>query len=916
MINKRTINSLDFMVTKILSSVALGSLTMFVCPMPALADCAVSMTEVTDKAVAVKGKVVDSKGEGMPGVYVIIKGTGTGTTTDDKGLFSIQASEGQTLEFSFLGYSSRSMNVTSNFMNVVMREDNKTLGEIVVTTQKKSQSSVEVPIAVSALSGASLDKLNLTQFDEVADFIPGVQIQMQSPNNPGYVIRGVTSDDGASYSQPRVSVFQDGVSISRSRASAVDLFDVERVEVVKGPQGTLFGRGAEIGGIHVIRNKPTNKLSGELSIGYGSYNQRQAQGFINTPIIKNKLQNRFAFSYEGRDGFIKNEAGGRLNGKSTIALRNSTRLWTNENTKFDLVLDYQYDDYPGTSFKSNKSEYGNPDPNKTANLEEGNGLYIKRHVGGATFLADHTFSDEWKMLSTTGFRAFSSDEKFDADGTYLPLLACQEKAKGTQFSQEFRFNYDNKSWFSGFVGTSYFFEHSSQEVNVNTNLQMLYPVYIQSNIKSTFSSMIPQIVSAFPEASQSMIQASLEQLLDGLFTEVPSIDSDGNPAKTTTTPDIYNTLKYALSQIGMDLDTVLGSMGEQGQTILATIKGLSNQSLSESYSENGTNYATNQAVEIFADGTFKLAKGLSLTAGIRGTYENQKSEYSSTTVPGIFGAILYTPTTNGAKVSASKDYFSAVGRVALNYMYRHNNFYVSASRGRRPGVIYFNNSPEDLSQLKPETINSYEAGVKGVLMLGRFSYDICAYYYDWNHFQTSRFDQQQSKYVADDAGKAHSFGVELGLSYSPVRFVNIFGNYSYIDGKFNDKDENGVEQEYAGNRFRLTPKHSFSIGVDVTIPTSDKAYVYIRPTYSYKSKVYFEDSNEEELTQDGYGLANFTAGYHFQPKNVYYEISAFGKNIFDTKYIIDAGNTGRQIGYPTFVGGTRSVIGLMFKVGF
>lgn len=109
-----------------------------------------------------------------------------------------------------------------------------------------------------------------------------------------------------------------------------------------------------------------------------------------------------------------------------------------------------------------------------------------------------------------------------------------------------------------------------------------------------------------------------------------------------------------------------------------------------------------------------------------------------------------------------------MGRAALNYMLGRNNFYVSMSRGRRPGVIYYNNDPDDLSRLKPEIIVSYEAGVKGALLDGRLMYDLCAYYYDWTHFQTNRFDQQLSKYVADDAGKAHTFGIETGLRYAPA----------------------------------------------------------------------------------------------------------------------------------------------------
>lgn len=896
----------------------------------------IAKAEVNDvNVVRVKGKVTNSKGEPLPGVNIRVKGTGTGAITDLNGNFTLQIpANNKTLVFSYMGYQSVEQS-SGNNMQIVLQEDSHTLGEVVVTTQKRAQSSIEVPTAVSAVSGLSLKKMNLQQFDEVAQFISGVQIQLQSPNNPGYVIRGVTSDDGASYAQPRVSVFQDGVSISRSRASVVELFDLERVEVVKGPQGTLFGRGAEIGGIHVIRNKPVDYLTGELSLGYGTYNQKLANGFINTPIIKGKLANRFAFSYDARDGFIDNLAGGKLNGKSTIALRNSTRLFANEKTTYDLVLDYQYDDYPGTSFKSDKPEYGNPDPNTAANLEQGKNLYIKRHVGGAAFLADHEFNENWKLSSITGFRAFNSNESFDADGTPAYLLWCAEKAKGTQFSQEFRFNYDNKDRFSGFLGASYFYENSSQEVIGRTNMQQLFPAFLYTEYAKRAKPSLESLSSAIPMLgtamglSETMItqfQTAYASLMGKWFPEsYPLTGADGSVTSMTNTPNFYEDLNAVLGTVGQSLENIIaagegGMLGESGKTIAASLKSLqqsSNLPLSGYHEENSTNYGTNQAAEIFADGTLKLVKGLSLTVGLRGTYERQKTGYKSTTVKDpVFGAILYQPTEKGERLEMSDNYLSWVGRAALNYMFKQNNIYVSFSRGRRPGVLYFNNDPTKKVELNPEIIYSYEAGIKGLLFNGKVSYDLCAYYYDWSHFQTSRFDSEEMEEVPDDAGKAHSFGVEAGLRYAPCRYFNIFGNYSYIDGKFNDNNEDGTPSQYAGNRFRLTPKNSFALGVDINIPINRQSEVYFRPTYSCKSKVYFEDSNEPELSQKGYGLANFTAGYRFHPKQIYYEISAFGKNVFDEKYIVDAGNTGRLIGFPTFVGGTRSVFGLQFKVGF
>lgn len=867
---------------------------------------------------AVSGRVTNEQGEALPGV--VVRCGNVNVQTDINGEFHLNVNEGDKLTFSYIGYYTTTKDVDNKDINVVMKEDSHALGEVIVTTQKKKQSSLEIPVAVSAVTGSVMEKLNLHQLDDVAQFTPGVQIQLQSPNNPGYVIRGVTSDDGEAYSQPRVSVFMDGVSTSRSRASAVELFDLERMEVAKGPQGTLFGRGAEIGGISIIRHKPVDNLSGELSMSYGSYNQRQVSGFINTPIIKGKLANRFAFDYDARDGFIKNEAGGRLNGKNALAFRNSTQWWANDDTSIRLVLDYQHDDYPGTSFHSINPMYGNSDPNSTANLEAGKKLGIKRNVGGALLNIDHNINHRWSFNSITGFRAFNSKERFDADGTYLPLLLCQEKGKGTQFSQEFRFNYDDKNRFSGFVGASYFYENSSQDINAKANLQYLYPAFIQKSVKASLSSQIDNVkgllAQMLPAAYQPMVDAALAKLMSKWFPENPTVDANGKLIPQTATPDIYGDLKTALGAVGMDLDQVLAGMGDNGRTIQATLQGISAKPLDTAYTEQGKNYGTNQAVELYADGTLKLTKNLNFTLGVRGTYENQETGYSSSTVPSMFGAVLYHPTENGVKVMAKDSYWSWVGRAALNYMIGRNNIYASVSRGRRPGVLYFNNDPKDFETLKPEIIYSYEAGVKGSLLQGRLNYDLCAYYYDWYNYQTSVFNATTSKYEYDDAGRAHSLGIEASISYSPCRYLNLFGNWSYIEGKFNNKDDNGNKQRFAGNRFRLTPKNSFAVGFDLNVPTGKKASIYFRPTYSWKSKVFFEESNEPELTQGAFGLLNFTAGYRMQPGKVYYEIGAFGKNVLDEKYVVDAGNSGRQIGFPTYVGGTRSVVGVMFKIGF
>ena len=149
------------------------------------------------------------------------------------------------------------------------------LERIEVTAQKRVQSINDVPASISAFEGSRLDELGLNELDMISDLTPGLVIQEQSPNNPGFVIRGITSDSGSAQASPRVSVYYNGVDVSRSRGSYFELFDIERVEVVKGPQATLFGTAASVGAISVITRKPEPGFSAELSAGAGNESQKR-----------------------------------------------------------------------------------------------------------------------------------------------------------------------------------------------------------------------------------------------------------------------------------------------------------------------------------------------------------------------------------------------------------------------------------------------------------------------------------------------------------------------------------------------------------------------------------------------------------------------------------------------------------------
>ena len=182
--------------------------------------------------------------------------------------------------------------------------------EIVVTAQLREQRISEVPMAITAYSGQFLEELGLNDFEDVSRYVPGFEVQNQSPNNPGFVMRGVTSDSGESFVEPRVSVFQDGVSISKSRGSFVELFDVQRVEIVRGPQSTLYGRGALIGAVNIIQNRADPRaFAGFFESSYGNFNAIQVEGMLNVP-MGDTAAFRVSGRYRNRDGYIENLLGG------------------------------------------------------------------------------------------------------------------------------------------------------------------------------------------------------------------------------------------------------------------------------------------------------------------------------------------------------------------------------------------------------------------------------------------------------------------------------------------------------------------------------------------------------------------------------------------------------------------------------
>jgi outer membrane receptor protein involved in Fe transport len=748
--------------------------------------------------------------------------------------------------------------------------------EVTVYAQRREQSAADVPITISAYSGDLLERANLIELDAVSDITPGLVIQEQSPNNPGFVIRGITSDSGSAQAAPRVSVYYNGVDVSRSRGSYFELYDIERIEVVKGPQATLFGTAASVGAVSVYTRRPQEALAGSLTLNAGNYNSRLARGFVTGGSAS--LQGRLAFQYRERDGFIDNIAGGPgsqnpegfrqrdLQGIERSSLRPSLRFTPTEELTVDLVYTWEENNDTGTSFKNGLYAPTGGDTSPFSFVEMAGSPQSLETLGKAGLGIDREVEDlnlriEWQpnerltLTSISAWREFESLEVFDADGTQAWFLEFGEDAEGEQFNQELRLVYRGDR-FTTIAGANYFEEEGNQRVPFSTE-----------------ESIFLNCVGILP-------------------VDAPCINGDGS----------VNLLTPALSG---------GALAELP------------------YSLEFSNYGENEILSAFADVTAYFGDSLELTAGLRYVDETRTSGFSAvapnSTILGFLGLtqpLLPVVNTDGAIVEADGNFDDWLPR--FNALYRLSdtlNLYGTVSKGRRSDVIDVvattdgaGNAAADITEVPAEIIWNYELGAKGASADRRINYAVSVFYQDYSDFQVSLQDDAGNFFTAN-AGSATNLGVEADVRALLGSRLELFANAAWIDAEIDDDSSNG---NLAGNRFRLQPEWTASTGIFLDQPVAGDLKLTGSLIYSYRTEVFFEPENAPiaglPIEEDAYGLLNARIGIAHERQG--WGISVFASNLLDEEYLVDAGNTGGSFGNPTFVAGPPLFWGVQLDYDF
>ena len=215
--------------------------------------------------------------------------------------------------------------------------------EITVTAQKKEESIQDVPIAISAFSADQIEAANLTNLDQFAALTPGLFFGKFSESRPQIYIRGIGSRQFDVGSEGSVGVFIDEVYIGRFSSGLSGLGDIERVEVLKGPQGTLYGRNTIGGAINVITKKPSDELTMNAEVGGGNFGYFDGQAVVSGPVIDDKLYGRMSINYRSRDGYVKNlTTGTDHNALDQLSVRGKLLFSPSEDLNLSFTLDYNH----------------------------------------------------------------------------------------------------------------------------------------------------------------------------------------------------------------------------------------------------------------------------------------------------------------------------------------------------------------------------------------------------------------------------------------------------------------------------------------------------------------------------------------------------------------------------------------------
>jgi len=424
----------------------------------------------------IKGTIRDKVSkEPVTGASVTIRGTTNGAITDINGEFSLTT--GQTLPFTLIirsvGYKTLEFLAGSNDLNIELTASESSLQEVVVTSRRRAEKIQEVPIPISIVRGVAIEDAGAFNVNRLKEVVPTVQLYASNPRNTTLNIRGLGSTYGLTNDgiDPGVGFYLDGVYLARPAATALDFIDIEQVEVLRGPQGTLFGKNTTSGAFNITSRLPEFRPGGTFEVSYGNYGYIQAKTSLTGPLSKN-LAARVSFSGTQRNGTLYNVAtDSYINDINNLGARAQLLYTPADQVKILLAGDIT-DQKPNgygwgiagvvttqraayRQFNAIISDLGYKTPYKSAferKVDLDTRSKADNQLGGVSLNADIKIGNG-TFTSTTAYRYWKWVPLNDRDYTGLPVFTISAgNSIHDQWSQEFRYSGKVGEKVSGVIG--------------------------------------------------------------------------------------------------------------------------------------------------------------------------------------------------------------------------------------------------------------------------------------------------------------------------------------------------------------------------------------------------------------------------------------------------------------------------------
>ena len=737
--------------------------------------------------------------------------------------------------------------------------------DIVVTARQRAENVQTVPIAVSVVSGEQLDRAYTVNTQQLSLLVPSLNYSSANPRNTAFTIRGLGSsvvavsqaNDGL---EGGVGFYIDQVYHARPATAAFDFSDIDRIEVLRGPQGTLFGKNSTAGAISITTRLPTFTPEASEEISVGSFNYVQAKASASLPLT-DTIAARISGLVTRRDGVIRNIVTGEdHNGIGNQAVRGQLLFQPNDRVSIRLIADF-------TDFESNcctqvyfrVAPTLKPAARQYPALAAGVGytpasldpydrvtdidaaLGVSTNEGGVSAIANWNLGAA-TLTSVSAWRFWNWDAANDRDYTGLPIQLVQHiPSRQDQYSQELRLASNGEGALS-YVGGLYFFRQR----------------------------VIGRPISIYgPLAAYYLI---------GPTTGAAATPVPGN---------------------------LLDGFGSDGRTDFQS-----------------NSYAA------FGEVNWRPLRGLTITGGLRYTYEKKKGSYDTFTFGGLQTA---NAALNSAKLSIlrGQDYAARVnggaltGRTNLAYQFTPDVFgYAGFARGAKSGGINMSGLPLDNANqpalntavVRPEQNTNYEIGLKTRLFGQRLTLNVDAYYTRVTDFQANVTDTGAAAalrtYLAN-IPKVTVKGIEADANVQVSKRFSLNASAAYADGKY-DSYPNGpcpIERigsattvcDLSGIALPSLPKWSVTYGGDYALPIDPLGgSIALHLDGRSQTKQFGDPTGSAYTVIGGYTLVNGSVGFRSRRG---WEIAVFTRNLFDRNYIqnvtIQAGNTGLILATPS-----------------